>query len=146
MEAGRRCAIAFMAALAIHAAIAADNVPSSSEPLSLPLSTTQAATAPCSGCFCPGGCPAGASIPFKLVVPGGIGSDVDVVGRVLRFVAKENGGRQIELDNRAGVAGAAAGFVAKAAPDGNTALLVTAVMFAIYPQISASSSYDLLKE
>jgi tripartite-type tricarboxylate transporter receptor subunit TctC len=79
------------------------------------------------------------------VVPGRIGSDVDVFARVLRLAAKENGGRQIELVNRSDSASAvAADFAAKTPPDGNTVLLITATIAAINPHIAPASSIDTL--
>jgi tripartite-type tricarboxylate transporter receptor subunit TctC len=141
MGMGRQGVVALVATLVIDGAIAGEVA--SPEPLSLSLSTPQAATTPCSGCFCASGCPGGNSVPLKLVVPGGIGAEVDVIGRILRLVAKENGGRQIELNNRSGAAiTAASGSVAKAPPDGNTALLVTATTYAVNPHLYPAWSFD----
>lgn len=64
--------------------------------------------------------------PIRLVTPTAAGSGSDVVARILSGKLTETLGRQIVVDNRAGVSGLlAAELVAKAAPDGYTLGMVT---------------------
>jgi tripartite-type tricarboxylate transporter receptor subunit TctC len=74
--------------------------------------------------------PAGAqpypSRPIRLLTPTAAGSGSDVVARIISGKLTEALGRQIVVDNRAGVSGLlAAEIVAKAAPDGYTLGMVT---------------------
>jgi tripartite-type tricarboxylate transporter receptor subunit TctC len=64
--------------------------------------------------------------PIRLVTPTAAGSGSDVVARIISGKLTEALGRQIVVDNRAGVSGLlAAELVAKAAPDGYTLGMVT---------------------
>ena len=64
--------------------------------------------------------------PIRLVTPTAAGSGSDVVARIISGKLSEALGRQIVVDNRAGVSGLlAAELVAKAAPDGYTLGMVT---------------------
>ncbi|MEQ1772880.1 MAG: tripartite tricarboxylate transporter substrate binding protein [Burkholderiales bacterium] len=64
--------------------------------------------------------------PIRLVTPTAAGSGADVVARIISGKLTEVLGRQIVVDNRAGVSGLmAAELVAKAAPDGYTLGMVT---------------------
>ena len=64
--------------------------------------------------------------PIRLVTPTAAGSGSDVVARIISGRLTEVLGRQIVVDNRAGVSGLlAAELVAKAAPDGYTLGMVT---------------------
>ena len=66
------------------------------------------------------------SRPIRLVTPTAAGSGSDVVARIISGKLTEALGRQIVVDNRAGVSGLlAAELVAKAAPDGYTLGMVT---------------------
>ena len=64
--------------------------------------------------------------PIRLLTPTAAGSGSDVVARIISGKLTEVLGKQIVVDNRAGVAGLlAAEIVAKAAPDGYTLGMVT---------------------
>ncbi len=64
--------------------------------------------------------------PIRLLTPTAAGSGSDVVARIISGKLTETLGRQIVVDNRAGVSGLlAAEIVAKAAPDGYTLGMVT---------------------
>ena len=64
--------------------------------------------------------------PIRLVTPTAAGSGADVVSRIISGKLTETLGRQIVVDNRAGVSGLlAAELVAKAAPDGYTLGMIT---------------------
>ena len=66
------------------------------------------------------------SRPIRLVTPTAAGSGSDVVARIVSVKLSDTLGRQIVVDNRAGVSGLlAAELVAKAAPDGYTLGMVT---------------------
>jgi tripartite-type tricarboxylate transporter receptor subunit TctC len=66
------------------------------------------------------------SRPIRLITPTAAGSGSDVVARIISGKLTETLGRQIVVDNRAGVSGLlAAELVAKAAPDGYTLGMVT---------------------
>ena len=66
------------------------------------------------------------SRPIRLITPTAAGSGSDVVARIISGKLTEALGRQIVVDNRAGVSGLlAAELVAKAAPDGYTLGMVT---------------------
>ena len=66
------------------------------------------------------------SRPIRLITPTAAGSGSDVVARIISGKLTEVLGRQIVVDNRAGVSGLlAAEIVAKAAPDGYTLGMVT---------------------
>lgn len=66
------------------------------------------------------------SRPIRMVTPTAAGSGSDVVARIISGKLTEALGRQIVVDNRAGVSGLlAAEIVAKAAPDGYTLGMTT---------------------
>ncbi len=66
------------------------------------------------------------SRPVRLLTPTAAGSGSDVVARIISGKLTEALGRQVVVDNRAGVSGLlAAEIVAKAAPDGYTLGMIT---------------------
>ncbi len=85
------------------------------------------------------------SKPIKLIVPFAPGGFTDVVARILGQKLSLSMGQQFVIENKAG-AGSTIGsdFVAKAAPDGYTLLMVSTT-HVISPWIYKSMPYDALK-
>jgi tripartite-type tricarboxylate transporter receptor subunit TctC len=84
--------------------------------------------------------------PIKMVIPYAAGGPMDFIGRTLIPRLSQSLGQPIVIDNRAGAGGAiGTDFVAKSAADGYT-LLNTSSSHASLPVVSASLSYDPLKD
>jgi tripartite-type tricarboxylate transporter receptor subunit TctC len=83
--------------------------------------------------------------PVRLIVPFAPGGFTDVVARILGQKLSQSMGQQFVVENKAG-AGSTIGsdFVAKAAPDGYTLLMVSST-HVISPWIYKSLPYDPLK-
>jgi tripartite-type tricarboxylate transporter receptor subunit TctC len=83
--------------------------------------------------------------PVRLLVGIAVGSQSDVLARMLTQKMGEQWGQSVVVDNRAGAGGAlAAGIVAKAPPDGHTLLFATG--FAINAALQPSLPYDPFKD
>jgi tripartite-type tricarboxylate transporter receptor subunit TctC len=84
--------------------------------------------------------------PIRLVLPYAPGGIIDYVGRSLAQRLSENIGQPVVPENRPGAGGiAGTDFVAKAAPDGYTILLMDPAVV-INPTLQPSIPYDLFKE
>lgn len=83
--------------------------------------------------------------PVKIVVPFGPGGFTDVVARILGVKLGESLGQSVVIENKPG-AGSMIGsdFVAKAAPDGHTLLIVSST-HVISPWIYKNVPYDPIK-
>jgi len=82
----------------------------------------------------------------KIVVPFAAGGPVDQVARILASELGPKLGADVIVDNRSGAGGAiAAEFVAHAAPDGNTMLLVTLGSGVLSPILKPPTAYDPVK-
>jgi tripartite-type tricarboxylate transporter receptor subunit TctC len=85
--------------------------------------------------------------PIRLVVPWPAGGVTDVVARIVGQKLSAGLGQSIVVDNKAGATGfIGTEFVAKAAPDGYTLLLITASTHAISPNLFKKIPYDPLKD
>jgi len=84
--------------------------------------------------------------PIRLIVPYPPGGGTDIVGRVLGEKLGASLGQPIVIDNRGGAGGVlGTEFVAKAAPDGYTLLLVP-TSHVINPSIYVKLPYDTAKD
>ena len=84
--------------------------------------------------------------PIRLILPYAPGGIIDYVGRTLAQRLSENIGQPVVAENRPGAGGiAGTDFVAKAAPDGYTILLMDPAVV-INPTLQPSIPYDLFKE
>lgn len=84
--------------------------------------------------------------PINLVVPYPPGGPADTVARVIAPVLEAELHRPIVIDNRSGASGMiGAGYVAHAAPDGNT-LLINPTIHVILPGLMRSMPYDAVRD
>lgn len=84
--------------------------------------------------------------PINLVVPYPPGGPADTVARVIAPVLAAELRRPIVIDNRAGASGMiGAGYVAQAAPDGNT-LLINPTIHVILPGLMRDMPYDAVRD
>lgn len=82
---------------------------------------------------------------ITLVVPFAAGGSNDIVARAIGKKLGEAWGQSVIIDNRAGAGGViGAAFVATAAPDGHTLLLVSST-YTINPAVKATMPFDTLK-
>src|ERR671914_476606 len=82
---------------------------------------------------------------ITLVVPFAAGGSNDIVARAIGKKLSEAWGQSVIIDNRAGAGGViGASFVASAAPDGHTLLLVSST-FTINPAVKANMPFDTQK-
>lgn len=80
--------------------------------------------------------------PIRLVVPFPAGGGTDIVARKLGEGLRQELGRSVIVENRAGASGnIGAASVARSAPDGST-LMLTAAPFALAPAVTKSLSFD----
>lgn len=87
------------------------------------------------------------SKPVRLVVGFPAGGPADVSARILAQPLGERLGRQVIVDNRPGATGTiAATQVARAAPDGYTALVATQSTNATVPYMYSKIAYDTVKD
>lgn len=85
------------------------------------------------------------SKPVTIVVPYSAGGGTDIVGRLMAQRLSEVWGQSVIVDNRTGANGViGSSYVAKAAPDGHTLLLVVG-SHAINPVLMKSLPYDTAK-
>ena len=91
---------------------------------------------------------AGSRFPTKtvtLVVPYSAGGGTDIVGRLVAQRLSELWGQSVVVDNKTGANGViGSSFVAKAAPDGHTLLLVVG-SHAVNPVLMKTLPYDTVK-
>ena len=86
------------------------------------------------------------SRPVRVVVPLVPGGNLDIVARAISQRLAEGLGQQFIVENRPGASSlVGTQFVAKAAPDGYT-LLVIANTFTAVPAVIASPGYDAIKD
>jgi tripartite-type tricarboxylate transporter receptor subunit TctC len=82
---------------------------------------------------------------ITLVVPFAAGGSNDIVARAIGKKLGDAWGQTVIIDNRAGAGGViGASFVAAAAPDGHTLLLVSST-YTINPAVKANMPFDTLK-
>ncbi len=110
-----------------------------------------AATATAAACCTPWGAVAQAwpSRPITIVVPFPAGGGTDVAIRSIQSQLQKELGQPVVIDNRAGAGGTIGStFVARAAPDGYTAVLATtsthAVSVSVYPNLSYDPARDFV--
>lgn len=85
--------------------------------------------------------------PIRLVVPFTPGGNVDVVARIVALGMAEDLKQNVIVENKAGAnAAIGAESVARAKPDGYTALFATAETHALNPYLRKNLPYDPLKE
>jgi tripartite-type tricarboxylate transporter receptor subunit TctC len=85
------------------------------------------------------------SKPITLVVPFAAGGSNDIVARAIGKKLGEAWGQTVIVDNRAGAGGViGADFVARAAPDGHTLLLVSST-YTINPAVKSHMPFDTVK-
>lgn len=83
------------------------------------------------------------SRPIRMVVPFGVGTNTDILARIISIRLAERLGQGVVVDNRPGAGGnLGSGMVAKAAPDGYTIMFGAASVLAINPSLYASMPYD----
>lgn len=83
----------------------------------------------------------------RIVVGFPAGGPADISARIVAQPLSERLGRPVVVDNRPGATGTiAAGQVARAAPDGYTALMATQSTNATVPYMYSKISYDTLKD
>jgi tripartite-type tricarboxylate transporter receptor subunit TctC len=87
------------------------------------------------------------SRPIRIVVGFPTGGPADVSARIVAQHLSDRLGRQVVVENRPGATGMiAAGQVARAAPDGYTALIATQSTNATVPYMYTKVGYDTLKD
>ena len=87
------------------------------------------------------------SKPIRIVVGFPAGGPADVSARIVAQHLSERVGRQVVVENRPGATGTiAAGQVARAAPDGYTALVATQSTNATVPYMYSKITYDTLRD
>jgi tripartite-type tricarboxylate transporter receptor subunit TctC len=102
------------------------------------------ALALCAAWACAGACFAQdwPNKPVRFVAPFAPGGPVDIIGRLVSQKLGESLGQQFVVDNRAGAGGnIGTAVVAKAAPDGYTAL-ITSSAFAVNVSLFPNAGYD----
>jgi tripartite-type tricarboxylate transporter receptor subunit TctC len=85
--------------------------------------------------------------PVTLVVPFAAGGPTDVVGRAIGQAMTKTLGQSVVIENKLGAGGTvAAGYVAKAAPDGYTLLITSSAPIVINPSIYKKMPFDPAKD
>jgi tripartite-type tricarboxylate transporter receptor subunit TctC len=86
------------------------------------------------------------SVPVKIIVPWAPGGSTDAIARALAQRLSESTGKTVIVDNKPGAAGQIGTDAgAKAAPDGNT-LLIVELPHAIAPAVTAKLPYDFPRD
>jgi tripartite-type tricarboxylate transporter receptor subunit TctC len=81
--------------------------------------------------------------PIRMIVGFPPGGGTDVVARIIGPKLSESLGQQVVIENRSGATGTvAAGYVAKAAPDGYTIMMGHVAVNSIAPSLFAKVPYD----
>jgi tripartite-type tricarboxylate transporter receptor subunit TctC len=82
--------------------------------------------------------------PITIIVPYSPGTGIDILARALGNELSQKWGQPVVIDNKTGASGnIGTGFAARAAPDGNT-LLMIAKVFVVNPSVFKSVPYDPL--
>ena len=85
--------------------------------------------------------------PIRFVINSAPGGAPDLIGRAVAQRLAEPLGQPVLVDNRAGASGViATELVARAAPDGHTALLAATTIFAMLPAMKAGLPYDVARD
>ncbi len=85
--------------------------------------------------------------PIRIVVPFPAGGTADILTRLIGAKLTESGGQPVLADNRPGANGnIGADFVARAAPDGYTLVLMDVGNLAISPSVFAKMPFDIIKD
>src|SRR3954452_15455931 len=80
--------------------------------------------------------------PITIVVPYSPGTGIDILARTLGGELSQKWGQPVVIDNKTGASGnIGTGLAARAAPDGNT-LLMIAKVFVVNPSVFKSVPYD----
>jgi tripartite-type tricarboxylate transporter receptor subunit TctC len=80
--------------------------------------------------------------PITIIVPYSPGTGIDILARALGNELSQKWGQPVVVDNKTGASGnIGTGFAARAAPDGNT-LLMIAKVFVVNPSVFKSVPYD----
>lgn len=87
------------------------------------------------------------SRPIRFVINSAPGGAPDLIGRAVAQRLAESLGQQVLVDNRAGASGViATELVARASPDGHTALLAATTIFAMLPAMKTGLPYDVARD
>lgn len=85
--------------------------------------------------------------PIRIIVPFPAGGTSDILTRLIGAKLTESWGQQVLPDNRPGANGnIGADFVARAAPDGHTLVLMDVGNLAISPSVFAKMPFDIIKD
>jgi tripartite-type tricarboxylate transporter receptor subunit TctC len=80
--------------------------------------------------------------PITIIVPYSPGTGIDILARALGNALSQRWGQPVVIDNKTGASGnIGTGLAARAAPDGNT-LLMMAKVFVVNPSLFKSVPYD----
>src|SRR5258708_5936535 len=83
--------------------------------------------------------------PITIIVPYSPGTGIDILARALGNELAQKWGQPVVVDNKTGASGnIGVGAAARAAPDGNT-LLMIAKVFVVNPSLFKSVPYDPVK-
>ena len=83
--------------------------------------------------------------PITIIVPYSPGTGIDILARSIATDLSQRFGQPVVVDNRTGASGnIGTGMAARAAPDGNT-LLMIAKVFVVNPSLFKSVPYDPVK-
>ena len=83
--------------------------------------------------------------PITIIVPYSPGTGIDILARSIATDLSQRFGQSVVVDNRTGASGnIGTGMAARAAPDGNT-LLMIAKVFVVNPSLFKSVPYDPVK-
>ncbi len=83
--------------------------------------------------------------PITIIVPYSPGTGIDILARTLGHELSQKWGQPVVVDNKTGASGnIGTGMAARAAPDGNT-LLMIAKVFVVNPSLFKTVPYDPIK-
>jgi tripartite-type tricarboxylate transporter receptor subunit TctC len=83
--------------------------------------------------------------PITIIVPYSPGTGIDILARALGSELSQKWGQPVVIDNKTGASGnIGTGLAARAAPDGNT-LLMIAKVFVVNPSVFKTVPYDPIK-
>ena len=83
--------------------------------------------------------------PITIIVPYSPGTGIDILARALGSELSQRWGQAVVVDNKTGASGnIGTGLAARAAPDGNT-LLMIAKVFVVNPSVFKTVPYDPIK-
>jgi len=85
--------------------------------------------------------------PIRIIVPFAPGGTSDVLARLLSPKLQESLGQPVVVENKPGASGnIGADFVAKAAPDGHTIVLMDVGNLTISPSVNPNLPFDIIKD